>query len=467
VIYNLCFHPLRAYPGPKAWAATVWSFVLSQLSGNLAADILELHEKYGPVVRIAPNELSFVDPAACREILAHRQGHDEFGKSYFSAIKPPNGVFGILMANREEHGRLRRLLSHSFSDKGMREQQSHIIYNTDLLVRGLREESDNGPQDLVQWLNWTTFDIIGTLAFGQSFECLETKTMHPWIKSVFGNVKVASLIGSLKRLRIEWILPYLASKKTIRHRMQNSQYSADKIHQRLEKGSAQGDFWDNVVKHLDKSGGITLQEMETTAANIVLGGSETNSTLLSGCIYLCLRHPEVMKKLVWEIRTAFASSDDMDLFSTAKLKYTLAVLDETMRIYAPVPVQSSREVPIGGDLVAGKFLPAGTIVHCPQYAAGRVGYNFSRPTEFHPERFLGDPQFEKDNFAALLPFSLGPRNCIGRNLAYAEMRLILAKVLYNFDLELDDRVGDWMDQKVFVLWEKHPLWVKVTPVKVP
>jgi averantin hydroxylase len=62
---------------------------------------------------------------------------------------------------------------------------------------------------------------------------------------------------------------------------------------------------------------------------------------------------------------------------------------------------------------------------------------------------------------------MGTRNCIGKNLAYAEMRLILAKVCWNFDMQLDeDRCADWMrDQKVFVLWEKPPLWVKLAPVK--
>jgi averantin hydroxylase len=66
-----------------------------------------------------------------------------------------------------------------------------------------------------------------------------------------------------------------------------------------------------------------------------------------------------------------------------------------------------------------------------------------------------------------MPFSLGPRGCIGRNLAYAEMRLILAKVLWNFDLELDEqRCGEWMKcQKIYFLWEKPPLWVKLTAVK--
>jgi averantin hydroxylase len=100
-----------------------------------------------------------------------------------------------------------------------------------------------------------------------------------------------------------------------------------------------------------------------------------------------------------------------------------------------------------------------------QYASYRLEANFHRPDEFLPQRWLGDVQFADDDRAVLQPFSIGPRNCIGRSLAYAEMRLILAKILFNFDLELDEGMtGQWMDQKVYLLWEKKPLWVRLKSV---
>ena len=98
-----------------------------------------------------------------------------------------------------------------------------------------------------------------------------------------------------------------------------------------------------------------------------------------------------------------------------------------------------------------------------QYVSYHLRSNFHRPEEFLPQRWLGDVEFADDNRAVFQPFAVGPRNCLGRNLAYAEMRLILAKVLYNFDLDLDVKTGPWMDQKVYTLWEKKPLWVKLKP----
>lgn len=108
-----------------------------------------------------------------------------------------------------------------------------------------------------------------------------------------------------------------------------------------------------------------------------------------------------------------------------------------------------------------------TSVAVQQYAVCRSSANFHRPDEFLPQRWLGDPEFANDRREASQPFSIGPRNCIGRQLAYAEMRLILAKVLWHFDLRLDESKmdeQDWMaEQGVWILWDKNPLWVHLTP----
>lgn len=87
------------------------------------------------------------------------------------------------------------------------------------------------------------------------------------------------------------------------------------------------------------------------------------------------------------------------------------------------------------------------------------------PDNFIPERWLGqDLRFKDDNRDAFQPFSTGPRNCIGRNLALHEARILLAEVLYEFDLELDDRSRDWANQSIYTIWEKHKLWVNLHPV---
>ena len=89
--------------------------------------------------------------------------------------------------------------------------------------------------------------------------------------------------------------------------------------------------------------------------------------------------------------------------------------------------------------------------------------NFHLPSAFIPERWLpsstadSTSPFYKDHRGASQPFGLGPRNCLGKNLAYSEMRVILARVLWNFDLQLCEESADWEKQNTYMLWEKKPL----------
>ena len=112
------------------------------------------------------------------------------------------------------------------------------------------------------------------------------------------------------------------------------------------------------------------------------------------------------------------------------------------------------------------LIPQKTVVSVQHYSATHVESNWHRPEDFLPQRWLGDTEFANDDRAASQPFSFGPRACLGRNLGKFEGKSILSRILWNFDLELDEtRTGDWMNQKVYVLWEKPPLWVKLTPVQ--
>ncbi|KAH8682497.1 cytochrome P450 [Xylariales sp. PMI_506] len=460
-VYRLYFHPLRSFPGPKISAVSFIPSGLSLLRGNVHKRVLDLHQKYGPVVRTTPNNLSFSDAVVWRDVCSYRKGHKEFSKPRAPVATSLDSIPGILGANTADHRRYRKQLSPAFSERSMREQQPTILKHVNMLVQGLRDSVGKKPQDLVHWFNWTTFDVIGKLAFGTSFGCLEERRHHPWIESVFGSIKASAYGVALMRFGFGKILPYVIPKKAAENMVKNHQFAQDRIKERAAAGDNNGDFWDNVLKLDEEQGRMTISEMSHNAADIVLGGSETTATLLSGCVYLLLRHPRVMDKVMAELRQHFTSSDDIDMFTVSELTYVLAVLNETLRVYPPVPLQAGRLVPKGGDTVNGIYLPEGTQISITQYAMNHAGSNFKRPDEFIPERFLGDEEFKDDHFDAFQPFSAGPRNCIGKNLAYAEMRLILATVLWNFEFELDEKTGDWLNQKTFILWEKKPLLVHV------
>ncbi|KAK4656797.1 hypothetical protein QC762_207340 [Podospora pseudocomata] len=469
--HRLYFHPLRNHPGPRLWAVSRLPWLYSTVKGTIIQDLKAFHEQYGPVVRVAPNELSYTNPAAAKPIY---QSNPEFPKDPMHLPPFHNGTPGILAADHQNHRRYRRLLSGAFSDRGMRAQQNMIQHHVDLLVSQLKQaasqdnnNNNNNSVDMCQWYNWTTFDIIGDLAFGESFGCLSNAATHEWIASIQGNVKAIPVINAIRRLRLDWIIPLIAPRKLLAMRARNAKFTEDRVDARRGLGTTtpRGDLWDGVME------GMSRDEMISNASAIVLAGSETSATLLSGCTWLLLRNPQVLGRLTEHVRGSFGDESEIDLISVGKLDYMLAVLDEALRLYPPVPMQSNRVVTgKGGGSIAGGWVPEGTSVALQLYAACRSSSNFHRPNEFLPERWLGGKDggaFADDRREVSQPFSIGPRNCIGRQLAYAEMRLILAKILWHFDLELDCakmQGRDWMGgQGVWILWDKPPLWVTVRP----
>jgi len=237
----------------------------------------------------------------------------------------------------------------------------------------------------------------------------------------------------------------------------------ERVEARMALSTNRADFMSNILKHQDEKG-MTKPEIFGIVNLLIIAGSETTATLLSGATYLLLRNPRVMQKLVAEVRRKFTSEDQINMTSVNSLDYMLAVLNEALRMYPPSPTGLPRVVPKPGDYICGKWVPGGTAVSVSQWAANRSPSNFSQSEYFIPERFLGDPKFDSDKRHALQPFSVGPRNCVGRNLAYAEMRLILARIIWNFDLKLADDNHNWTDQHIYTFWEKGPLNVVLTPV---
>jgi cytochrome P450 len=128
-----------------------------------------------------------------------------------------------------------------------------------------------------------------------------------------------------------------------------------------------------------------------------------------------------------------------------------------------VPVGVPRVVPGSGQTILGKWVPPETRVSVHHYATYRSAANFCNPDAFVPERWLGDPAYRDDRRETVQPFAYGPRDCLGKNLAMHEMRLILARVFFRYDLEICEDSMDWTQQRAFVLWEKKPLMCRLKP----
>lgn len=174
-VYNLILHPLAKFPGPLLWRISPIPSVISLLRGRIAFDYKVLHDKYGPVVRVMPNELSFNTAKAWDDIYGHRVGLQNMDKDpiHVGAVEAIPGATNLTMAPDTHHARQRRALAHAFSKQALLEQEPILRGYVDLFVRKLREMAHSGkPANMVSWFNFCTFDIIGDLSFGEPFGCL-------------------------------------------------------------------------------------------------------------------------------------------------------------------------------------------------------------------------------------------------------------------------------------------------------
>ncbi|KAI0551013.1 averantin oxidoreductase [Xylaria curta] len=468
-IYNIWLHPLSKYPGPLLAAAGPLWMISSYFQGRTPTDLLRLHNKYGPVVRTAPNELSYINPIQWREIYGFKPaGQVEFAKDhkYHSGFK---GGPTILNADRHYHGYIRKLLANGFSEKSLREQEPVLKGYIDTLFRRLHDECRNGEQpiDIMSLYNYLVFDFISFLTFGESFDCLTTGTLHEWIGIFFSLARSISYHQQSSRLPFPFRKLFeklFIPRKVKRESATIDALNKEKVDHRLKNHPPVPDFMDKLVEAFN-SGKMSPQQLEGNAQVLLLAGSETTATLLSGLTFLLLKHPPVLARLTEEIRTTFKQPDDITISGVNGCKYLLACIEEALRVYPPSPQPHHRIVPAGGASVNGEFLPAGTSVAIPPYAIANSPLNWRQPEAFVPERWTGeDARFSNDRRESSQPFSYGPRNCIARNLAYTELKLIIAGLIWHFDIE-NATEGNWLDQKVFVVWEKPPLWIKLRPAK--
>lgn len=431
-------------------------------------------EKYGPVVRVTPYELAFSSAEAFRDIYGSRPGHKSFRKDRTHYSLPPNGVDHLVTAIDDTvHARHRKLLSYAFSERAILQQESIIMNYVDLFVSQLKKQTQGNVAkvDIKSWFNFTTFDITGDLMFGESFHCLDDSKLHPWIELVFQSIKVLVYLGAINSF--PWVataLDRLVPKSVKQMALDHFNLGAQKVDQRLAMQTERSDFMTLMLKNgvseakgqvapSEKEMILTRSELHSNAYILIVAGSETSATLLSGAIYYLCRNPATLSRLVREVRNAFAKDEDITFTKVSKLTYLNAVIEESLRIYPPFVTSLARISP--GDTVAGDFVPSGVTVACHHYGAYHYSGNFAEPDSFVPERWLpeADPKFAQDRKDALQPFSLGPRGCLGQSLAYAEIRLILCKLLSNFDVSLCNESESWADQDVFFLWDKPALMV--------
>ncbi|KAL8817306.1 MAG: hypothetical protein Q9223_003842 [Gallowayella weberi] len=434
---------------------------------------------------------------------ASRQG----GKNPFSKdLILFAGEDNIVSANDADHSRMRRLLSHAFSDKALREQEPIIQTHVNNLMAALRRQCQEfgGKADLAKWFNWTTFDVIGDLAFGEPFGCLKETTYQPWVAMMMNNLIHTVLLSvTLRFPPLDKLAARFVPRQVSQDRIDHHKMSKEKVERRLDMKTDRPDFMSYIIRHNGTKGGMSREEIHLNSAAFIAAGSETTATLLSGAVWSLLLYPNYMRRLQHEVRSKFLAAEDIKLQHLDDLDFLHAVITESFRMYPPGVAGQPRVAPPTGDYISGYWVPpkrmpcvasegvsallwmlypamgyngvpesnasddrggdtTQTGVQINQYAAYMSRRNFSSPWTFAPSRWMNDPQYASDKRDVLQPFSVGARSCIGKNLANAEIALVLARLVWEFDIFMSDETDrNWSDQLAWFSWKKKPLVVNI------
>lgn len=323
---------------------------------------------------------------------------------------------------------------------------------------------------------------MGDLCFAEPFGCLDQASATEWSTSVINVFIAATWTQSIRRLSgVGTWLEYLLTKllipaKAADWRRIHLDNSREKTIRRLaNRDRDHADFMYHILNSQSKNS-LSQMEIILNMALFISAGTDTTATALTGWTYYVCTHPDVYSRLIGEIRGALVGEDDIKWKKVKELQYLNATISEALRLFPPSAASQQRIVPPGGATIDGYYVPAGKTVAVSPWASTHSRLNFHEPDMFRPERWLGDERYSNDNLNASLPFGTGPRVCIGRNLAYLEMRLIASHLLWSFDIELDrgkygekNQVwgldGKMKPMRVFHSMTKPELWLRLKEIQ--
>lgn len=372
IVYNLYLSPLSKIPGPAICAVSRLPYLWYNWKGKLVHWVHDLHLTYGDVVRIAPDELTFINPEAHKDIYGFGSRNLRDRRFYGET---PKGVQDILRSDDKNHARFRRVLNHSLSERVIQEKQPMIHWHVDNLVEKIRSSLTSSPSgatpthefDVTRLYDLTTFDIMAELCFGEPLHVHESDEFHGWMDSMFTMVHRAAVFRTA--LYFRWTLIFLPVVMVVLGPLMKKQESyfkkcQERVDRRMESKLPRKDMWTHIID-LPKELQLTRSEMHFNSQILMVGGTETTATLLAGMTYYLLQSPQIMEKLVAEIHHAFKSESEITLSALAKLEYLNACIQEGLRIFPPAPMGMARITPPEGNVICGHQIPGNVRIPSP------------------------------------------------------------------------------------------------------
>ncbi|KAK1850219.1 trichodiene oxygenase [Colletotrichum chrysophilum] len=457
-IYRVTLHPLAKFPGPKLAGATFWYEVWYDvvLWGRFTHEIKRMHEIYGPIVRINPDEVHCNDPEFVEAIYANgakkRNKSEMFVAGFANDLR--NGGFGTV---DHVHHKLRRAAASKYFSRTQIQKLEWVIHqHAQRLADKFLAYRGQGPFDGASAYSCYTADIVSDYCFGEGLGFLQQPTWEPNFKeavyTMFHLIHIMRHFPWTTRLMEMipvWVIKPLSAK--IGLLMETVKIKLPELVRQMKARHENGIKRDRVtVLHSLLESDLPPEELTVKRlageANVFLSaGTETTASALTICTYHLLRNPDAVAKIRAELATVKADPKELPSWATLEgLPYFNAVLMESLRLMYGSPSRLPRVAPDEDVVYQGTWTPPGgsapvDVSHViPRgYAYGMSAYImhtderlFPEPSKFLPERWLDENgQRKKGLERFLLTFSKGSRQCLGMQLAYCELHVAVAAVV--------------------------------------
>ncbi|KAF9258788.1 cytochrome P450 [Marasmius fiardii PR-910] len=469
VLYRILFHPLQKFPGP--WLAAITEYYRAYYEvfcdGGWVDHLEVLHKQYGPAVRVCPNELHFIDPDAHHDIyVASKVPKDP---TFYLTTSPTPGSLSSEVDPKEAAKR-RFQLGQYVSRKAVLQLEERVQEKVNKLITKLLSYEQLGkPANLHYGYRATTFDIISSYVFAQETDTLDAPGFqHSFLISMDGLFHAAWILKyfplPLDRLP-EWICRKIAPITT--PLWDERQFIANKIDETLRLKDHDPEDKKAVFEIFLRysSEGIPRWKLIDEGVSFQIAATDTTANACVTGTFHLLTNPKVLLELRKELDGVWNNTEeDVKYEQLEHLPYLGAVIRESLRLSCGVSTPTPRLVGDEEVTIAGFTVPPDTIIACASYMIHSNPTLFPEPDKFIPERWLGENGHQLEKY--LVAFSKGPRTCLGINLAWCELYLILGNVFRKLDLEAYEAQPEDMRFRDYILPHyNNPLHVRVNGLR--
>ncbi|ETS80355.1 hypothetical protein PFICI_07884 [Pestalotiopsis fici W106-1] len=446
--WRLFLTPISDIPGPK-WASLTRLWHMYQIwTGRQNLTILELHEKHGHFVRIAPNEVSTTHPEVIKKMILTPQlkGH------WYKMMRFPDWRFRTAFSVLEPKAKieLSKQLASAYAMSNVIKNEEQINALIERLMQWLDKFSeDHEPMDLAKFFTFTAFDVVGEAVFSKPFGFLEKGVdIDDCIAQTLKFQSYITIAGFAQWLHNLLVGNPLVTWLEIMPTNYLAKTSNAALEARRSNQDARFDFVAHWLKaHEQNPDKLSYRDLQSAVMSNVGAGSDTVSCAIQSAVYHMIRHPDAWQRARAEMDQARSQdgicNDGVVSYADAqRLPYLQACVKEALRIFSPVPIGTPRVVPRQGVTIGGRFFPAGTTVSLNTFSMNLSTEVWGPDArDFRPERWMVEDTSALDkNF---LPFSGGIGVCVGQHLARIEIFKILATIIRDYDIAQVKLEQEW------------------------